>query len=145
MELSLQSVPEHSVLVRPALLHSVLALLAGFAVMVATVFAVTMALMKSCPRWVGSPGRPNPAYVLVNMGYSFVAAMAGGFVTAWIAGSDPLRTVLVLAVVVLVMAALSALECRGRQPIRYQIFLAVLSPIGVVLGGILRIKLLGLA
>jgi hypothetical protein len=56
-----------------------------------------------------------------------------------------MRTVLVLAVVVLVMSGLSALESRGRQPIRYQIFLAVLSPIGVVLGGLLRLKLLGVA
>jgi hypothetical protein len=35
------------------------------------------------------------------------------------------------------------LECRGRQPVRYQVFLAVLGPFGIVLGGILRLKLLG--
>jgi hypothetical protein len=128
-----------------ALLHSVLALLAGFAVMIGIVFAITTLLMKRCPRWVGTPGRPSAAYILVNMAYSFVAAMAGGFVTAYIAAADPLRSVLVLAVAVLVMSALSALESRGRQPIRYQIFLAVLGPIGVVLGGLLRLKLLGLA
>ncbi|HEY3706719.1 MAG TPA: hypothetical protein VGL22_16770 [Terracidiphilus sp.] len=134
MELS-----QHSVL-----LHSVLALLTGFAVMFGIVFTTTMALMKGCPRWVGTPGRPSPAYVLVNMAYCFVGAVAGGFMTAMIAAADPLRTVLVLAVIVLVMSALSALECRGRQPIRYQIFLAVLGPIGVVFGGILRLKLVSL-
>lgn len=144
MELILQSAPEHAIFVRPILLRSVLALLAGFATMIAIVFVTTMVLMKSAPRWVGTPGRPNPAYVLVNMGYSFIAALAGGYVTACIAAADPLQTVLVLAVVVLVMSALSALECRGRQPVRYQVFLAVLGPFGIVLGGILRLKLLGL-
>jgi hypothetical protein len=127
------------------LLHSVLALLAGFAVMIGIVFTVTMVLMRGCPRWVGTPGRPSPAYVLVNMGYSFVAAVVGGFITAYIAVADPLRTVLVLALVVLVMSALSVLESLGRQPVRYQIFLAVLGPIGVVVGGLIRLKLLGVA
>jgi hypothetical protein len=55
-----------------------------------------------------------------------------------------MRTVLVLGLVVLVMSAISALEARHRQPIRYQIALAVLGPIGVVTGGLLRLRVLGL-
>lgn len=131
-------------LILPPVLRSVYALLAGFATMTAIVFAITMVLMKRAPRWVGAPGRPNPAYTLVNMAYSFTAAIAGGYVTACVATADVMRTVLVLGLVVLVMSAISALEARHRQPIRYQIALAVLGPIGVVTGGLLRLRVLGL-
>lgn len=125
------------------ILRAVWALLAGFATMTAIVFAITMALMKKAPDWVGTQARPNPAYVFANIGYSFVAAMAGGYITAWIATVNPLSRVLVLAIIVLVMGAISALEARGRQPVRYQIALAVIGPIGVVLGGLLRLRIFG--
>ena len=122
------------------ILHSVWALLAGFAVITALVFAFTVVLQKRASAWIGAPDRPNPAYVLVNIAYSFLAAAAGGYVTAWIASENSLAKVLALAIVVLVMSAISTLEGRGRQPLRYQIALAVLSPIGVVVGGLIRLK-----
>jgi hypothetical protein len=126
------------------ILRAAWALLAGFAVVTALVFAFTMLLRKKAPIWVGTPARPNPAYVLVNLAYSFLAAMAGGYVTAWMTTDNPLPKVLTLAIIVLAMSAISALEARGRQPLRYQIALAVFSPIGVVIGGLLRLKVLGL-
>jgi len=126
------------------ILHSALALLAGFAVTTALVLAFTLLLRKTAPAWVGTPGRPRLAYVLVNLVYSFMAAAAGGYVTAWVAAGNSLSTVLALAIVVLAMSAISTLEGRGRQPVRYQIALAVISPIGVVIGGLIRLKVLGL-
>lgn len=122
------------------ILRAVWALLAGFAVMTALVFAITMLLMKKAAAWVGAPGRPNPAYLLVNIAYSFVAAVAGGYVTAWIAADNPLPRVMMLAIVVLAMSAISALEARGRQPLGYQIALAVLAPLGVVAGCLIWLK-----
>ncbi|HEY2858802.1 MAG TPA: hypothetical protein VGJ21_10330 [Terracidiphilus sp.] len=126
------------------ILRTVYALLGGFAVMTALVFAVTMVLMKRAPAWVGTAGKPNPSYLLVNVGYSFLAAAAGGYVTAWIAADNPLPKILMLAIAVLVMSAISALEARGRQPAGYQIALAVLAPIGVIAGGLLRLMVMGL-
>ena len=126
------------------ILRAVWALLAGFAVMTALVFAVTMLLMKRAPAWVGASAKPNPTYLLVNVAYSFVAAAAGGYVTAWIAADNPLPRVLMLAIAVLAMSAISALEARGRQPLGYQIALAVLSPIGVLAGGLIRLKVAGM-
>ena len=35
-------------------------------------------------------GKPKPGYIFVNLGYSFLAAAAGGYVTAWIAQHNPL-------------------------------------------------------
>lgn len=125
-----------------AVVHSFLALLAGFAVMAAIVIAVTAVLQKLVPAWVGPLGGPRPAYVVTNMGYSFLAAMAGGYITAWIAGA--MAHVLALAIVVLVLGALSALQTRGKQPVWYQLALLAISPLGVVAGGLLRLKSNGL-
>ncbi len=107
----------------------------------------TALLMKLAPAWVGSKGQngqPRGGYILANLIYSFVAAMAGGYVTAWAAADNPLIQTLALALIVLLIGALSALQQRGQQPIWYQLVLLGLTPIGVLLGGYLRLKLTGL-
>jgi hypothetical protein len=125
------------------MLRSFLALLAGFAAMAALVTIVTAALMKLAPAWVGARGRPRPSYVLFNLGCSFAAAMLGGYITAWMATERTLIHVLVLGLIVLLLGALSALQQRGQQPVWYQLLLIAITPCGVVLGGLLRLKLFG--
>jgi hypothetical protein len=120
-----------------------LALLAGFATMAVLVGVVTAVLVKRFPKWVGAQGHPRPTYVLVNLAWSFLASMAGGCVTAWVSSNDPLRQTLVLAIIVLLLSGLSALQLRGRQPIWYQLLLIVLSPLGVLAGGLIRLQILG--
>jgi len=44
---------------------------------------------------------------------------------------------------VLLMSALSAMQLRGQQPISYQLMLIVVSPLAVVLGGLIRMHQLG--
>ena len=124
-------------------LHAFLALLAGFVTMAAIVAVITMLLQKLTPGWVGEPGKPKPGYVFVNLGYSFLAAAAGGYVTALIAEHNPLIHVLALAITVLLLAALSALQQRGQQPIAYVLALVALTPLGVLAGGLLRMRVLG--
>ncbi len=115
----------------------------------ATVIILMRALLKRfAPEWVRTELRPSPAYVAVNLGVSFLAAAAGGYFSAWMtaaqsAGPSPLSTVLALAVVVLVMGAFSVLEARGRQPLWYQLTLVVIAPLGVVAGGLLRLRASG--
>jgi hypothetical protein len=125
-------------------LHAFLALLAGYATMVVLVVAVTALLARLTPSWMGEQGRPGPGYVVVNLGYSFLAAAAGGFVTAMVAARNPLYHVLVLAVIVLVLAGLSALQSRGKQPIWYQLALLAIAPLGVMAGGLVRLRMLGI-
>jgi len=96
------------------------------------------------PSWTGAEGRPQPGYVFVNLGYSFLAAAAGGYVTAWVAAANPLIHVLALGLVVLALAALSALQSRGKQPIWYQLALVAISPFGVLAGGLARLRMLGI-
>lgn len=126
------------------ILHAFIALVAGFAVMVTLVISITALLTRMVPSWVGDQGRPQPGYVFVNLGYSFLAAAAGGYVTAWIAQANPLVHVLALGMVVLALAALSALQSRGKQPIWYQLALVAISPLGVLAGGLLRLRVLGI-
>ena len=126
------------------ILHAFIALVAGFAVMVTLVISITALLTRMVPSWVSDQGRPQPGYVFVNLGYSFLAAAAGGYVTASIAQANPLVHVLALGMVVLALAALSALQSRGKQPIWYQLALVAISPLGVLAGGLLRLRVLGI-
>jgi hypothetical protein len=130
------------------ILHAFLALLAGYATVALLVIGMTALLTRLTPGWVavrvGSDGRLNPAYAFVNLSYSFLAAVAGGYVTALIANGNPLVNTLVLALVVLAMAALSALQSRGKQPIWYALTLVSVMPIGVLAGGLVRLRVLGI-
>ena len=126
------------------ILHAFLALLAGYATVALLVIAITALLTRLTPKWAGAEGRPQPGYAFVNVGYSFLAAAAGGYVTAWLAAGNPLVTDLVLGIVVLAMAALSAMQSRGKQPIWYQLSLLALSPLGVLAGGLVRLRVLGI-
>jgi hypothetical protein len=126
------------------ILHTFLALLAGFATMALLVMVVTALLTRLIPSWTGNEGSPRPGYMFVNLGYSFLAAAAGGYVTAWAAAANPLIHVLALAIVVLALAALSVLQSKGRQPIWYQLSLVAITPLGVLGGGLLRLRVLGI-
>jgi hypothetical protein len=123
--------------------RSFLAILAGFATMAVLVTLATAAIAKSMPRLIGEPENPRRRYLLLNLAYSAGFAAAGGYVTAIVAKSDPLRTILMLAIVILVLSALSALQLRGQQPLAYQFALIVLTPIAALAGGLLRMHAAG--
>lgn len=130
-----------------AVAHAFLALLAGFVCMVFLTVTVSALLRRWVPEWAGHPRplqpRLQPGFVVVNLGSTFLAAAAGGYVAAWEAGRAALATVLALAVIVLVLGALSALQARGKQPVWYQLVLVILAPLGTVAGGLLRLRVLG--
>jgi hypothetical protein len=118
--------------------RSFLAILAGFATMAVLVTIATTTITKSLPRLIGEPDQPRRRYLLLNLAYSAAFAASGGYVTAIVAKADPLRNILMLAIVILLLSALSALQLRGRQPISYQLALIVLTPIAALAGGLLR-------
>jgi len=126
------------------ILHTFLVLAAGFLTMAALVAVATVILNKLVPEWTGQTGKPRKGYILVNLGYSYTAAMAGGYVTTWLAHNNPLIHALALSLIVLLLSALSALQQRGAQPILYQLALIVLSPAGVLAGAMIRLRLAGL-
>jgi hypothetical protein len=140
------------------ILHAFLALAAGFATMALLVIVLTALLTRLVPSWTSAEGKPQPGspegdlcpmgwepgYAFVNLGYSFLAAAAGGYVTAWAAAANPLIHVLALGIVVLALAALSALQLRGKQPIWYALALVAISPVGVLAGGLVRLRVVGI-
>ena len=124
--------------------HAFLALMSGFAVMVALVMGMAALVARFAPSWTGSEAKPQPSYAFVNLGSSFLASAAGGYVTAWVAAANPLIHVLALGIIVLALAALSALQSRGKQPIWIQLSLVAISPIGVLAGGLIRLRVVGI-
>lgn len=119
--------------------------------MFAIMLACTALLRKLVPQWAAAHSRPRPDFVTVNLLFSFLAGAAGGFTTAWAADFNALRVVLALAIIVLVLGAISALQVlvfgkeatRGNQPAWYQVMLVVISPLGVIAGGLLRLRAAG--
>ena len=124
-------------------LHAFVVLLAGFATMALIVTVVTVLLQRFTPNWANSTVSPKPGYTFVNLGCTFVAAGAGGYVTAWIAQHNPLIHVLALAMTVLLLSALSALQQRGKLPVWYLLALVAISPVGAFVGGLIRLRVLG--
>ena len=123
--------------------RSFLAILAGFATMAVLVTLATLSITKSFPRLIGDQAHPRRRYLLLNLAYSAAFAIAGGYLTAMIAKADPLRNVLMLAIVVLMISALSAMQLRGQQPLVYQFALIVIMPIAALAVGLLRMHAAG--
>lgn len=126
------------------ILHAFLALLAGFSAVMLVVLAVRGLLLLLAPSLAATQARPSLGYTLVNLGASLLGGAAGGYVTAVVARGDPLPQVLALALIVLGLAALSALQARGQQPIWYQLAQVALSPLGVFAGCLVRLRVLGI-
>jgi hypothetical protein len=125
-------------------LHAFFALAAGFLTMVIFVAALTALLTRLTPSWAGEQGKLQPGYIFVNLSYSFLAAAAGGYVTASLAAANPLYHVLALGIIVLALAALSVMQAKGKQPIWYQLTLLALAPLGVLAGGLVRLRVMGI-
>ena len=129
------------------IVHTFLALAAGFAVLVALMIGQSALVARLTPSWgraPGAAGKMQPAFAFVSLGASFLAAATGGYMTAWVAAANPLIHVLALALVVLALSALSALQSRGKQPVWYQLALVAITPIGVLAGGLVRLRVLGI-
>jgi hypothetical protein len=83
-------------------------------------------------------------YVSSTWATRFWRRRGRGYVTAWAAAANPLIHMLALGIVVLALAALSALQSKGKQPIWYQLALVAITPLGVLAGGLLRLRVLGI-
>lgn len=124
--------------------HTFLALLAGFATAALLTAAITVLLRRLTPGWIADVGRPSAGAVVVTLGASFLSAAAGGYVTAVVARGDALVQVLVLAIVLLALTALSVLQQRGQQPVAFQLALVAITPLGAMAGALVRMRVLGL-
>ena len=126
------------------ILHAFLALAAGYATVMLLVLALRGLLQLFAPSLVVMEARPGLSYALVNLGASFLAGAAGGYVAACVAAANPLIHVLALGLTILLLAALSALQSKGKQAIWYQLAQVALAPLGVLAGGLVRLRVLGI-
>lgn len=140
------------------ILHAFLALASGFAVTLALVTALSALITRLVPSWAEAESKPQPGlptgdlhpqprgsgYAIVNLGSAFLSAAAGGYVAAWVAAANPLIHVLALALVLLALSALSVLQSRGKQAVWFALALVAVSPIGVLAGGLVRLRVLGI-
>ena len=122
------------------MLHSVLAVLAGYVTMViiviiGTMLAVRFILRRPPAELHASDSPPMPsAYLTANLLISGLAALAGGCVTASIAAASPLGHGIALAALMGIMSLLSMKQAGDSQPRWYQIVLATVMPALAVLG-----------
>ena len=112
---------------------------AGFAAM-----AIVLALAAMIWRWRADPAQRmdgrSRGEMLWNLGTTLVAALLGGYVTAAAADRNPLIHALALGLIVLLLAALSAIQTRGTYPIWFALLMVALAPCAVVGGGLLRLN-----
>ncbi len=126
------------------ILRAFLALAAGFATTIFLAVVSTILFKRLAPQWAGDADKSAPGYFFAHLGGTFIAGAAGGYVTAWLAATNPMGHVQALGIAVLVLAALSALQERSRQPLWQHLALVALTPAGVVAGGIIYLLVLGI-
>jgi hypothetical protein len=124
------------------MIRSIGAVLAGYAAMAVVVVLATKLAVKLMSLQAPPGGMPAPTggYLVVNLLYSFAAALLGGWITARLAASSPLGHAAALAGFALLMAVVSSLagpQAQG-QPAWYPWVIGLLGAAGVLAGGWLR-------
>lgn len=126
------------------MVHAFWALLAGFAAVIGVALGLRGLLLWLAPSMAAQDPVPGAGYTIVQVGASLLAGAAGGYVTAVVGRGNPMVEVLALGIAVLALAALSALQSRGKQPIWFLLLQVAISPMGVLAGGLLRMRVLGI-
>jgi len=82
---------------------------------------------------------PIPFIVAITV-FGIVAAMAGGYVAAWLAGRRPLAHALAVATIIALGATVSLIATLGKGAIWSQVAALVLIVPSTILGGWLRAR-----
>jgi len=126
------------------MLSAFFALLAGLATITVLSVLMTVLLARLVPSWSVAQANPTSGAVFVQLGSAFLIAAAGGYTTSLAARANPLLHVLALGIAVLALSALSVLQQKGTQSVRLQLAQVALSPLGVLAGGLLHLRQLGI-
>jgi len=125
------------------MVRSVLAVIAGFLVttmivMIATVITAQLMFGEMTEDMLAT-FTPTPTYLVINILYGVLAAMIGGYYTAWVARRLPVRHGMALALLILIMGVVTIfVEQQGNQPVWYSYVMPVLGAMGAVMGSRLR-------
>jgi uncharacterized protein YggT (Ycf19 family) len=124
--------------------HSFLSILAGFIVIVGLTGIATALLRRFAPSLAQVDARADAFAMLVNVGLAFLSSTLGGYVTARYTTGNPLAHAFMLAMVVLLLSAVSSVQMKGQQPTSYLLLLTMMPPLAVLAGALLRLYQLGI-
>lgn len=124
--------------------HSFLAILAGFVTIVGLMGIATALLRRFAPNVTRDDAPPDPFIMAVNVGVGLVCSLLGGYVTARYSQGNPVVHAMMLALTVLLLSAMSALQMKGKQPVYYLLILTIIPPLAVLCGALLRLRQMGL-
>ena len=114
--------------------RSILSVIVGYLMM-------ALAIMALFAIWFrGKDAAPSDGFMLFGLGYGFVFAVVGGYVTAMIAKRSEMKRAMALAIFAVLMGIVSMIAYAGREPRWYQIANMVVVVTGVLLGGHLRVR-----
>ena len=119
------------------ILRGIGAVVVGLAVATVTVVALTwaaVALMLDGDM----AASPTPAYLAVNLGYSFAAAVLGGWLAARVAAVRPVLHAGIVGAVMLLLALGGEGGGDGGTPAWYGTAIGLLGATGALLGGWVR-------
>jgi Na+/citrate or Na+/malate symporter len=119
------------------LLHSFIAIAAGFACMALLTAITTLLTRWFVPSWARMP--PSRSAQLFNLVAGCLYSALGGRLTALMAPISPLIHSLILATIVLLISTVAASEFRGQALGFYPLALAVLPSMATLAGGILSV------
>ena len=126
------------------MISSFLALASGLLLTVLLGIVLGQLLRRLLPSWSEDAARLSPTATFVHLGITLATTAAGGYLTATVAGANALVHVLALAIIVLALAALSALQNRDKRSHLFLLLQVALSPIGIFAGGLIRLRYLGI-
>lgn len=118
-------------------MRSVLAVLAGFAALIATVIVATIVLAQLLyPDADDRAATPTSAWLALNFAYSLGAAVLGGWLAARLAPRAPFAHAVALAAVALAASLPGMIGgAQPGQPAWYPAALGALSVMGILAGG----------
>lgn len=116
------------------MIRSILAVVAGFVVVVAGVMVASWGVA-----WVlgVEEGAPSTAYLVLNVTGSALSAVAGGFTAAVIAGRRGFIHALALALILVVLGVVEGGADYLGRPSWYPVAIGILGPLGALLGGLI--------
>lgn len=115
------------------MIRSILAVVTGFVVVVVGVMVASWGMA-----WVlgVEEGAPSTAYLVLNVTGSALAAVAGGFVAAVIAGRRGFLHACALALILVVLGLVEGGADYVGRPSWYPVAIGILGPLGALLGGL---------
>ena len=123
------------------MLRSLFAIIGGYIAMAVGIGITTFVVGRYFPG-IAVNGEPTPNYILVNLAYSSVFGVFGGYMAALIAQREPLKHAIILATICYLFFLMSMTAPTPPDmppwPFWYRVGLLIVLGPSVTLGGFLR-------